>query len=107
MSGVTSSSLSNTYEITLSILSETEKAGNAITGGGFKLTDKIKNGKVYVGQGIIAGCAGGTYENIAEASEILKEGINGADFSMSIYPMSQPVFKCLADNGYISHRKSI
>ena len=84
------------------ILSETEKAGNAITGGGFKLTDKIKNGKVYVGQGIIAGCAGGTYENIAEASEILKSGSFGADFALNVYPQSQPVFKCLTDNGYVS-----
>lgn len=84
------------------LLAIAENTGNKITGGGFKLRDKIKNGKVYVNQGIIAGCAGGSYENIAEASEILKEGINGADFSMSIYPMSQPVFKCLADNGYIS-----
>lgn len=84
------------------ILAQTERAGNAVTGGGFSLRDKIRDGKVFVNQGVIAGCAGGSYENIAEATEILKSGACGADFSLNIYPQTQPVFKSLVDNGYIS-----
>lgn len=88
------------------ILGEVEAAGNRLKGEGkkpFHLLDKIKDGKVYVSQGIIAGCAGGTYENIAEASEILRGKSCGFDeFSLSVYPQSQPVYKCLADNGYVS-----
>ncbi len=86
------------------ILAETEKAGFAIIGrDGFRLRDKVKNGKVYVEQGVIAGCAGGSYENIAEAAEILRgASCCGNGFSLSIYPQSQPVLKCLADNGYLS-----
>ncbi len=85
------------------ILGEVENQGNALLEkGGFSLRDKIKNGKVYVNQGIIAGCAGGNYENIAEAAEILRgKGICG-EFELSVYPQSQPVFKSLADNGYAS-----
>ena len=88
------------------ILGEVENAGNRLKGKGkpFHLLDRIKDGKVYVSQGIIAGCAGGTYENIAEASEILKGKSCGFDeFNLSVYPQSQPVFKCLADNGYVSN----
>ncbi len=88
------------------ILSEVEKEGNRLKGDKgkpFRLTDKIKDGKIRVSQGIIAGCAGGSYENIAEAAEILKGASCGnGEFSLSIYPQSQPVFKCLADNGYVS-----
>ena len=87
------------------ILGEVEKSGAKLKGNDtFKLRDKVKDGKVYVNQGIIAGCAGGTYENIAEAAEILRGkscGFN--EFSLSVYPQSQPVFKCLADNGYVSN----
>ncbi len=85
------------------ILGEVESRGNALLPkGGFRLRDKIKNGKVYVNQGIIAGCAGGNYENIAEAAEILRGKSCGGEFELSVYPQSQPVFKCLADNGYAS-----
>lgn len=86
------------------ILAHTEEDGKKLLKNGvFKLRDKIRNGKVYVDQGIIAGCAGGNYENIAEAAEILRGGSCGnGEFSLSIYPQSQPVFKCLADNGYVS-----
>lgn len=83
------------------ILGSCEAAGQKLSKD-FKLRDKVRDGKVYVNQGIIAGCAGGTYENIAEAAEILKTGSFGADFPLSIYPQSQPVFKCLAENGYVS-----
>jgi aconitate hydratase len=87
------------------ILGEVQEAGNKLKGykKPFKLLDRIKDGKIYVSQGVIAGCAGGTYENIAEASEILKGKSCGCDeFSLNVYPQSQPVFKCLADNGYVS-----
>ncbi|MBO5927492.1 MAG: hydratase, partial [Clostridia bacterium] len=85
------------------LLAEVEVAGNKLLkNGGFKLRDKIKNGKVYVEQGVIAGCAGGTYENIAEASQILGDtSINNSDFTLDVYPSSQPVYKGLLDNGYV------
>lgn len=85
------------------ILSEVEAAGRKLRGDDkFDLTSKIKDDGVYVDQGIIAGCAGGMYENIAEAYEILKGKSTGADeFSLSVYPSSQPVFKALVENGYI------
>ncbi len=85
------------------ILSEVEAAGRKLRGDDkFTLTDKVRDGALYVDQGVIAGCAGGMYENIAEAYEILKGGSTGAgEFSLSVYPSSQPVFKALVDNGYI------
>jgi aconitate hydratase len=86
------------------ILAGVEEEGNKLLkDGGFKLRDKIKDGKVYVSQGIIAGCAGGNYENIVEATEILRGKSCGCDeFSLSVYPESQPVYKALADGGYVS-----
>ena len=94
--------LSRPYEL----LKECEEAGNKLLPEGkgkFVLTDKIKDGKVYVEQGVIAGCAGGMYENLAEASDILGDApINNSDFTLDVYPSSQPVYKGLVDNGYIS-----
>ncbi len=91
--------LSRPYEL----LKECEEAGKKLLPNGeFKLTDKIIDGKVYVEQGVIAGCAGGMYENIAEASNILGDAcINNNDFTLDVYPSSQPVYKGLVDNGYI------
>ncbi len=91
--------LSRPYEL----LKECEDAGNKLLKNGtFKLTDKIIDGKVYVEQGVIAGCAGGMYENIAEASNILGDvEINNNDFTLDVYPSSQPVYKGLVDTGYI------
>ena len=85
------------------ILAEVEAAGRKLRGDDkFTLTDKIRDGALYVDQGVIAGCAGGMYENIAEAYEILKGGSTGAgEFSLNVYPSSQPVYKALVDNGYI------
>ena len=85
------------------ILAEVEAAGRKLKGDdSFTLTDKIRDGKIHIDQGIIAGCAGGMYENIAEAYEILKGKSTGdGEFSLSVYPSSQPVFKALVDNGYI------
>lgn len=91
--------LSRPYEL----LAECEKAGaKLLKNGEFRLTDKIIDGKVYVEQGIIAGCAGGMYENIAEASEILGDTpLNNNEFTLDVYPSSQPVYKGLVDSGYI------
>ena len=85
------------------ILEEVEAAGRKLRGDDkFTLTDKIRPDGLYVSQGIIAGCAGGMYENIAEACEILKGKSTGADeFSLSVYPSSQPVYKALVENGYV------
>ncbi len=86
------------------LLQKVEEQGRKIKGDdSFTLTDKIKDGKVYVDQGVIAGCAGGTYENIAETAEILRDkSVGTGAFTLSVYPASQPVFKGLAENGYIS-----
>lgn len=94
--------LSRPYEL----LKECEQAGQKLLPEGkgeFKLVDKIKDGKVMVEQGVIAGCAGGMFENIAEASNILGDAqISNNDFTLDVYPSSQPVYKGLVDNGYIS-----
>ncbi len=86
------------------ILGEVQAAGDKLRGdNGFDLLGKIRGGRICVSQGIIAGCAGGSYENIAEAAEILHGKSCGSDeFSLSVYPQSQPVYKCLTDNGYAS-----
>ena len=69
----------------------------------FTLRDKIHNGKLYVEQGVIAGCAGGGFENICDAADILRGTSIGSDeFSLSIYPASQPVFMELVKNGRIA-----
>lgn len=58
----------------------------------YTLRDKIKDGKLYVDQGVIAGCAGGGFENLCDAADILAGHSIGADeFSLSIYPASQPI----------------
>ena len=69
----------------------------------FSLRDKIHNGRLYVEQGVIAGCAGGGYENICDATDILKgTSIGNDEFSLSVYPASQPVFMELVKNGRIA-----
>ena len=66
----------------------------------YKLTNKIRNGKLYVDQGIIAGCAGGGFENICAAADILDGKSIGADeFTLSVYPASMPVYMELIKNG--------
>ncbi len=99
---------SNTYTIeelnaNLSdILEETEKRAlvsldNAVE---FHLKDKVKNGKFMVDQGIIAGCAGGGFENICAAADILRGRSIGSDgFTLSVYPASMPVYMELVRNG--------
>jgi len=69
----------------------------------FSLKDKVRNGRLYVDQGTIAGCAGGSYENICDAADILDGKYIGNDeFSLSIYPASQPIFMELVKNGSIA-----
>ena len=69
----------------------------------FKLTDKIKDGRIQVDQGIIAGCAGGGFENLCAAADILKGKYIGNDeFSLSLYPASQPVYIELVRNGTVA-----
>ena len=69
----------------------------------FTLTDKIHDGRLSVEQGVIAGCAGGGFENICDAADILRGKYIGADeFSLSVYPASQPVFMELVKNGSIA-----
>ena len=85
-----------------SILKEVEEAAKAQFGSkvDFRLADKVKDGKIYVDQGVIAGCAGGMFENICEAAAIL-DGKSTGDgyFSLSVYPSSVPVNLALIRNG--------
>ncbi|SCP96382.1 hydratase [Anaerobium acetethylicum] len=102
---------SNTYTIDelnanlYDILDEVEKKALVSLGGSVKysLKDKVRNGKLYVEQGVIAGCAGGGFENICDATDILNGKFIGADeFSLSVYPASQPIFMELVKNGSIA-----
>ncbi len=102
---------SNTYTIDElnenlgDILRQVEKEAEKIGGGkaAFTLTDKIVDGKLKVQQGIIAGCAGGNYTNVIEAAHGLKGKNCGADeFSLAVYPSSQPVFMDLVKKGAVS-----
>lgn len=69
----------------------------------FTLKDKVRDGRLYVEQGVIAGCAGGGFENICDSADILKNASIGADeFSLSVYPASQPIFMELVKNGKIA-----
>ena len=102
---------SNTYTIEElnanleDILADVEKKAQISLDGKipFTLRDKIHNGRLYVEQGIIAGCAGGGFENICDATDILAGHSIGADeFSLSVYPASQPVFMELVKNGSVA-----
>ncbi len=87
------------------ILSDVEKKARISLGDKveFDLHKKIKNNKLLVDQGIIAGCAGGGFENLCAAADILKGADTGCDeFSMSVYPASMPVFAELVKNGAVS-----
>ncbi|PXV91866.1 aconitate hydratase [Lachnotalea glycerini] len=102
---------SNTYTIEelnanlMDILADCEKKALVSLGGAvdFKLRDKVRNGKLYVEQGIIAGCAGGGFENICEASDILNGASIGSDeFTLSVYPASTPIYMELVKNGCVA-----
>ena len=99
---------SNTYTIAEvnanleDILAEVEKNALISLDGAveYKLRDKIRNGKLYVDQGIIAGCAGGGFENICAAADILNgKSIGPDEFTLSVYPASMPVYMELVKNG--------
>lgn len=88
------------------ILSEVEKKAlvsldnNKVN---YTLRDKIRNGRLYIEQGVIAGCAGGGFENICDAADILNGKYIGSDeFSLSVYPASQPIFMELVKNGSVA-----
>ncbi len=100
---------SNVYKLAdvianpLEILGKVEKEGNELLGlkeGTFKLTDKVKDGKIYASQGVIAGCAGGTFDNIYTASTILKnKSVGNGAFNLTVYPGSQTANYALMANG--------
>ncbi len=99
---------SNTYTIdevnaNLSdILADVEKRAAVSLDGAvdYKLTDKIRDGRFYVEQGIVAGCAGGGFENICAVADILEGKSIGADeFTLSVYPASMPIYMELIKNG--------
>jgi len=103
---------SNTYEIDtlnanlMDILEEVEK--NALISLDnnkveYTLRDKVKNGRLYVEQGEIAGCAGGGFENICDAADILRgKNIGNDAFTLNVYPASQPVMMELVKNGSVA-----
>ena len=99
---------SNTYTIEelnanlLDILEDCEKKALVSLDGAvnFTLKDKVRDGRLYVEQGIIAGCAGGGFENICAAADILENASIGPDaFTLSIYPASMPIYMELVKNG--------
>ena len=97
--------LKDVIENPYDILSEASKNINELLGGKVKmdLTKKIKKDGVYVEQAVIAGCAGGTYDNVAESANILRgKSIGNGEFTLSVYPGSQPVFTELVNNGSIA-----
>ena len=102
---------SNTYEIDElndnlgDILREVEKEAKKVGSGraSLTLTDKIEHGRLRVQQGIIAGCAGGNYTNVMEAAHALKGKNCGCnEFSLAVYPSSQPVFMDLVKKGAVA-----
>ena len=102
---------SNTYPIDevkanlKDVLADVEKRAQVSLDGKipYSLQDKVIDGKLYVDQGIIAGCAGGGFENICAAADILRGGSIGADaFTLSVYPASTPIYMELAKNGVLA-----
>lgn len=89
----------------LDILDETEKRAKISFGDkvNFTLKNKVIDGKLYCDQGIIAGCAGGGYENICAAADILKGKDTGnGKFTLSVYPASTPIYIQLVKNGVVA-----
>ena len=102
---------SNTYTIDelnanlMDILDDVEKKALISLDGkiDYTLKDKVRDGKLYVEQGIIAGCAGGGFENICAAADILRGTSIGYDeFTLSIYPASTPIYMEIAKNGVLA-----
>ena len=87
------------------VLADVEKRAKVSLDGkiDFSLKNKVRDGKLYVDQGIIAGCAGGGFENICQAADILRAHNIGADeFTLSVYPASTPIYMELAKNGVLT-----
>ena len=86
------------------ILAKVEEEGNELLKNAqFKLLSKIHDGKVYVDQGVIAGCAGGTYDNIYEAAQILNgKNIGSGKFTLNVYPASTPTYEDLLEKGALT-----
>lgn len=87
------------------ILADVEKRAQVSLDGKipYTLRDKVIDGRFYVEQGIIAGCAGGGFENICAAADILRGKSIGADaFTLSVYPASTPIYMELAKNGVLA-----
>jgi Aconitase A len=101
---------SNVYSIKelnenpIEIFKKVEEEGQKqLENSNFHLLDKIISGKIKVDQGIVAGCAGGTFENICSVAGILEgKSIGADDFTLSVYPGSQPIYSELVKNGAIS-----
>ena len=102
---------SNTYTIEelnqnlMDILDDVEKRAQVSLDGKipFTLKNKVHDGKLLVDQGIIAGCAGGGFENICDAADILRGHSIGSDaFTLSVYPASTPIYMELAKNGTLA-----
>ena len=102
---------SNTYTIEelnanlMDILDDCEKKAQVSFNGAvdLNLKDKVRNGKLYVDQGIIAGCAGGGFENICDAADILAGSSIGPDeFTLRVYPASTPIYMELVKNGAVA-----
>lgn len=102
---------SNTYTIEelnanlMDILDDVEKKAQVSLDGKipFTLKDKVHDGRLYVEQGIIAGCAGGGFENICDAADILRGTSIGSDaFTLSVYPASTPIYMEIAKNGVLA-----
>jgi aconitate hydratase len=100
---------SNVYSINdlnanmMDILDKVEKDAEKLLKGSsvsLSLKDKVHNGRLFAAQGSIAGCAGGTYENICEAANLLSgKFVGDGEFSLSVYPSSMPVYQALMNNG--------
>ena len=89
----------------MDVLDDVEKRAQVSLDGkiDFTLKDKVVDGKLYVEQGIIAGCAGGGFENICQAADLIRGKYIGADeFTLSVYPASTPIYMELAKNGVLS-----
>ena len=87
------------------ILRETEKAAEGVSQGRapYTLRDKVRNGRLQVQQGIIAGCAGGNYTNVVEAANLLRgKQIGAGEFTLSVYPSSMPVYMDLSRKGVLA-----
>lgn len=102
---------SNTYTIEelnanlMDILDDCEKKAQVSFNGAVELNlkNKVRDGRLYVDQGIIAGCAGGGFENICDAADILNGASIGPDeFTLSVYPASTPIYMELVKNGAVA-----